>query len=142
MSRSEEIILSVEAVSRTGLAFDKVGPNQASIRMPLQGNANHNGIMYAGSLFSLAEAAPGVLILNRFDPAIIAPICASVNIRFRRPAQSDVSLHINISDKQFEDLKNEVMTKDKASIDFTQELLDTQGEVVSIAEVKYVLLKT
>jgi len=110
--------------------------------MPLQGNANHNGIMYAGSLFSLAEAAPGVLILNRFDPAIIAPICASVNIRFRRPAQSDVSLHLNISDKQFEDLENEVMTKGKASIEFTQELLDTQGDVVSIAEVKYVLLKT
>ncbi len=141
MTRSVEIINSIEAISRTGLKFESVEANDLIAKMPLKGNGNHNGIMYAGSLFALAECAPGVLFMNRFDPEVIAPICASVNIRFRRPASSDVSLALSISDEQFTQLEADVMDVGKAAVEFEEKLQDDQGEVVAIAEVKYVLLK-
>ncbi len=138
---AEKIIHGIEAIHRTGLRFDQVDRNQIVATMPLAGNSNHNGIMYAGSLFSLAECAAGVLFMNRFDATVLAPICANVNIRFRRPASSDVSLTLGISDDQFEKLEKDVLENGKASISFEEDLLDDQGEIVSIADVKYVLMK-
>ncbi len=138
---AETIIHSIEAIHRTGLRFDEVNNNKIVVTMPLAGNDNHNGIMYAGSLFSLAECAAGVLLMNRFDAAVIAPICANVNIRFRRPANSDVRLSLNISDDEFCRLEEEVLEKGKACINFEENLIDSHGEVVSIADVNYVLMK-
>ncbi|GAA5317315.1 MAG: YiiD C-terminal domain-containing protein [Candidatus Pelagadaptatus aseana] len=135
------IINGIDAISRTGLSFDSVAANSLTARMPLAGNSNHTGIMYAGSLFALAECAAGVLFMNRYDANVIAPICASVNIRFRRPAGSDITLTMNISDEQFEQLQNDVLANGKAAVEFEEKLQDSNGEVVAIADVKYVLLK-
>ncbi len=136
-----ETINSIEPIARTGLSFDSIDANTITARMPLSVNANHNGIMYAGSLFSLAECAAGVLFMNRYEPKAIAPICAGVNIRFRRPATSDVTVSINISDEKFAQLEQEALDKGKAVIEFEENLEDENGEVVSIADVKYVLMK-
>lgn len=136
-----DTINSIEAIARTGLSFDTVKSNTITARMPLGANANHNGIMYAGSLFSLAECAAGVLFMNRYEPKAIAPICAGVNIRFRRPATSDVTVSINISDEEFDRLEKEALEKGKAVVEFEENLEDENGEIVSIAEVKYVLMK-
>jgi len=136
-----EIIKDIEPISRTGLAFDKVEGNELVVRMPLAGNTNHTGIMYAGSLFALAECAAGALFMNRYGTDRIAPICAGVNIRFRRPAASDVILTMAISDEQFASLEQQVLENGKATVEFEEELKDSSGEVVSIAQVKYVLLK-
>lgn len=139
--RGIEIINDIEPISRTGLTFDKVEGNELVARMPLAGNTNHTGIMYAGSLFALAECAAGALFMNRYGADRIAPICANVNIRFRRPAASDVTLTMAISDEQFASLEQQVLENGKASVEFEEELKDSNGEVVSIAQVKYVLLK-
>ena len=81
-----ETVNSIEPITRTGLTFDKVEPNRLVASMPFAANANHAGILYAGSLFTLAEVAAGVLFMNRYDSSVIAPICAGMDIRFRRPA--------------------------------------------------------
>ena len=141
MSRAEGLVASVEVVRRTGMAIVAIEPNCVHLRMPLQGNVGGGGVMYAGSLFTLAEAAPGLLMLNRFDSARFASTCASVNIRFRRPARSDVSLHLTISDRQFEDLENDAFEKGKSSAEFAAELVDQDGATVSVADVKYVLFR-
>lgn len=140
-SKGVDIVLAIGAIARTGLVFDHVSTNEVVLRMPLAGNANHNGILYAGSLFSLAECAAGALFLSRYGDDVIGPVCSSVNIRFRRPATSDVSLKLVISDVEFDDLESQVMEEGKAVVKFEETLEDTHGEVVSIAEVTYVLLK-
>ncbi len=139
--RGVEVVQGIDAIARTGLSFDKVGPNELVARMPLQGNANHAGILYAGSLFSLAECAAGVLFLNRFGDREVVPICGGVNIRFRRPATSDITLTLSISDEEFEGLHARALAEGKAAIEFEEKLVDTNDEIVSIAKVSYVLLK-
>jgi hypothetical protein len=42
----------------------------------------------------------GTIKLNRPGDHVIAPICASINIRFRRPAKSDANLTLTISDDE------------------------------------------
>jgi acyl-coenzyme A thioesterase PaaI-like protein len=141
MSRAEGLVATAEVVRRTGMVIVAIEPNRVHLRMPLQGNVGGAGVMYAGSLFTLVEAAPGLLILNRFDPARFAPTCASVNIRFRRPAKTDVSLHLTISDRQFEDLENDALENGKSTAEFAAELVDQDGTTVSLADVKYVLFR-
>jgi len=141
MTPAEKLVSSAEVVCRTGMTIDRIEPNTVRLRMPLQGNIGGGGVMYAGSLFAPAEAAPGLLILNRFDPTRYAPTCASVNIRFRRPAMSDVTLELTIGDEQFAALDKELEEKGKASVDFNLELIDAHGEVVSIAETRYAIFK-
>jgi acyl-coenzyme A thioesterase PaaI-like protein len=135
------IIQNIEPIIRTGLVFEAVEPNKLVGRMPLAGNSNHTGIMYAGSLFALAECMAGVLFINRFGTEKIAPICANIDIRFRRPASSDVTLTMVIEDDEFERLEHQVMEQGKASVTYEEHLVDANGEVVSIADVKFVLLK-
>ena len=125
-----ELVNSIEAIARTGLTFVEVEANRLSVSMPLEGNANHAGILYAGSLFTLAECAAGVLFLNHYDSSRIAPICAGMDIRFRRPATSDVSLTLTISDEQFNDLEAQVLQNSKATVEFEEQLIDADGEVV------------
>lgn len=140
-SRGESIVLAIEAIARTGMIFEQISMNELVLRMPLAGNDNHNGILYAGSLFSLAECAAGVLFLNRYDEEAISPVCSNVSIRFRRPALTDVRLKLAISDTQFDELESQALDEGKGVVTFEERLEDTNGEVVSIAEVTYVLLK-
>ena len=111
------------------------------LRLPLERNGNHNGIVSANSLFPLAECAAVALFLNRYGDDVIAPICASINIRCRRAAKSDLSLTLTISDEQFDKLEVQVMAEGKVAVEFEQKLEHANGEVVAIAQVNYVLLK-
>jgi acyl-coenzyme A thioesterase PaaI-like protein len=141
MTLAEKVFASAQVLQRTGMQLAAIEPNRVHLKMPLDGNTGAPGVMYAGSLFALAEAAPGLLLLNKFDPARFGPTCASVNIRFRRPAKSDVDLHMSVSNEQFSALEKEAIEKGKASADFNLDLTDQKGEAVAVAEVKYVLFK-
>ncbi|MFT3755680.1 MAG: YiiD C-terminal domain-containing protein [Pseudoxanthomonas sp.] len=141
MTLAEKLFSGTEVLQRTGISIDHIEPNRIRLKMPLQGNIGGGGVMYAGSLFAPAEAAPGLLILNRFDPKRYAPTCAGVNIRFRRPAKTDVTLELTISDEQFAAIEAELEAKGKTQVEFNLEIVDANGEVVSIAETKYAIFK-
>jgi hypothetical protein len=60
-----------------------------------------------------------------------------------RPAfgRSEKLICQNLSDEQFTELETKVMQNGKAAVEFEEKLEDADGEVVSVAEVKYVLMK-
>lgn len=130
-----------EPLRRTGIQFESIQANEIDIRMPLEGNTNHLGTMYAGSLFALAECAAGVLFIQRFGIRKFGLVCSNVNIRFRRPATTDIKLSMYISEDQFNQLEQHAMEYGKAEITFEQELLDSERNVVSVADTTYVLIK-
>ena len=45
----------VPAIGRLGVTVEAVAPGSVTLRVPIEGNANHMGTMYAGALFALAE---------------------------------------------------------------------------------------
>ena len=53
---------------------------------PLAGNLNHQGSMYAGTLFGLGEALGAVVFAANFDLSRFTATVKDVQIRYRRPS--------------------------------------------------------
>jgi len=119
----------------------EVSDNKVRAKMPFTSNRNHVGTMYAGSLFTLAEFPAGVLFVRRVDPTKIAPLVAEMKIRYRRPATSDIYIDFEITEEDLNRMETETLAEGKSTLISEQELKDEKGEVVAIAEARYVWLK-
>jgi acyl-coenzyme A thioesterase PaaI-like protein len=123
---------SVEGIKRTGIRAVAARDRYAKMVMPLEGNVNHVGMMYAGSLFTLGEIAGGAIHLTSFDGSRLYPIVKEINIRFRRPAQTDVSMEVELSAEEASRIQAEALENGKADYVMNLELKDADGEVVAI----------
>lgn len=113
----------VPAVGRLGVTVDCVEPGAVRLRVPIEGNGNHMGTMYAGALFALMELPGGLLPLGILDPALYTPIVTGVEIRFLAAARTDVTLTARMDPSELKALGARADETGRA--DFTLEL---QGE--------------
>lgn len=133
--------VSIPVLGKMGVEVLEVTPTRVRAKMPLAGNHNHVGTMYAGCLFTLAEFPAGILFVNRVDTKKIAPLVADMKIRFRRPATTDITVDFVMAEEDLQRLHEQTMAEGKASLHSTQQLTDEHGEVVAITEARYVWLK-
>ncbi len=124
----------VEGIRRTGLRVLEMRERRVRLLMPLEGNVNHVGIMYAGSLFTLGEITGGVIHGASFDVNRFYPIVKEVFIRFLRPVQSDVTLEVELSEKEAERVEEEAREKGKADFSMELEIKNAKGEIVSLVQ--------
>jgi len=122
----------IPAIQRTGLTITDISERYAKVKMPLEGNANHIGMMYAGSLFSIGEISGGVIHGASFDTEKYVPLVKEVSIRFRRPALTDVTLEVSITKEEADRIQTEAAQNGKADYTLDLEIKDAAGEVVSI----------
>mgnify|MGYP003603307319 FL=1 len=92
-------------VKRMNLKAEVLEPGFVRLRVPLAGNENHIGSMYAGALFTLAEIPGGALFLTSFDASQFYPIVKEMNLRFRRPATGDIVVEARMSAEVIERLQ-------------------------------------
>ena len=128
-------------VKRSNLKALVLEPGFVRLLMPLAGNQNHIGSMYAGALFTLAEIPGGALFMTSFDVTRFYPIVKEMNLRFRRPAKGDICVEARLSAEQIEQLQNEAQTNGKADYLLELELTDANGEVVALSRGLYQLRK-
>jgi acyl-coenzyme A thioesterase PaaI-like protein len=128
------IVDAVEGIKRTGIRVLSLRDRYAKMLMPLEGNVNHVGMMYAGSLFTLGEIAGGAIHVVSFDMAKLFPVVKEINIRFRRPAMSDVIMEAELSQEEASRIQAEALEKGKADYALNLELEDAGGEVVAIVD--------
>ncbi len=126
-------------VERCGLQVLEVAPRYCHLRMPLKGNHNHIGTMYAGALCTLAEFPGGVIYLTSFDTSRYVPILKNIDMRFRRPATTDIDIKVSLDEAEVERISAEADKNGKCDFDWTVELKDANGEVVAIANSTYQL---
>ena len=127
-------IASVPGIERTGLQVLELRDGYAKALMPLnEGNTNHVGIMYAGSLFTLGEFSGGAIHVASIDFSKYFPIVKEVRIRFRRPALTDITVEVSMSEEQAKSLEAEAEEKGKADFELNLELKDQND--VTVAEV-------
>jgi acyl-coenzyme A thioesterase PaaI-like protein len=129
---AELLVNAVGAIKRTGIGVVALRDRYAKLLMPIEGNVNHVGMMYAGSLFTLGEIAGGAVHMVSFDVTRIFPIVKEVKIRFRRPAMTDVTMEVELSAEEASRIQTEALEKGKADYELKLELEDASGEVVSI----------
>jgi acyl-coenzyme A thioesterase PaaI-like protein len=129
----------IDFVKRSGLKAELLEPGHVRLRMPLQGNQNHIGSMYAGALFTLAEIPGGALFLTSFDVQRFYPVIKELNLRFRRPASSDILVEASLSAEQIASIQGEIEREGKAEYRLELQLTDSNGEVVAISQALYQL---
>jgi acyl-coenzyme A thioesterase PaaI-like protein len=123
---------SIEPIKKTGMRILEIKQGYAKLLLPIKGNINHVGIMYAGSLFTLGEVPGGILYISAFDMNKFFPIVKEVNIRFRRPAKTDVTLEAKISKDKVEEIEKEAEINGKADFSLEMDIKDAEEETVSI----------
>ncbi|WP_172143448.1 YiiD C-terminal domain-containing protein [Pseudomonas tumuqii] len=118
-------------VKRSGLKAEVLEPGYVRLCMPLAGNQNHIGSMYAGALFTLAEIPGGALFLSSFDSQRFYPVIKEMNLRFRRPALGDIHVEARLDAEQIDRLQSEAQSRGKADYLLELQLTDAGGEIVA-----------
>lgn len=126
-------------VERTGLKALILEPRHIKIMLPLEGNQGHLGTIYAGALFTVAEIPGGALFLTTFDVSKFYPILKDMYIRFRRPAATDVTVEMRMTQEEVDRITAEAGQNGKADFLLEAEVKDAGGEVVALSKGVYQL---
>lgn len=129
----------VPGIERTGVVVEEVSPRRVRATMPIVGNGNHVDVMYAGSLFTLAELSGGLVAMGAFGTEGYYPVVRDVAIAFLRPARTDVVLDLAVDDVWVEDVRRRAEADGKADFDLDVELRDADGVVVATSANRYQL---
>jgi acyl-coenzyme A thioesterase PaaI-like protein len=99
--------------------------------VPLEGNINHIGIMYAGALFTLAEIPGGALYLTSFDTDRFYPVVKEMTIRFIKPVATEATVEITLDDAAISRIQAEAEARGKAEYVLEAQIHDTTGRLVA-----------
>jgi len=128
-------------VSRCGVKVLELGRGHCTMLMPFEPNINHVGMMYAGALYTIAELPGGVIYLTSFDTSRFYPIVKDMQIRFRRPAMTDVTVSVSVSEEEIARIEATADAEGKCDFEWDVEVRDSNNEVVAITHNVYQLRK-
>ncbi|MEO6028628.1 MAG: YiiD C-terminal domain-containing protein [Candidatus Binatia bacterium] len=126
-------------VANCGLKVVELRRGYVKCLVPFDGNGNHVGTMYAGALFTVAEIPGGALFLSSFDTRRYYPIVKSLDLRFVKPAKSDVTIEIALDDARIAAISAEADAKGKAEFILDGEIKTADGTVVATSHGVYQL---
>ena len=124
---------AIKIIEKMGMRILDFKKQSVKIMLPKEPNINHIGTVYAGSLFSLADFAAGVLFYSAFDLRKYYPLLKEVTITFKRPATTDITVETSIPPEQAEGIKKIADETGKADWTLDLEVKDEQGNVCCIA---------
>jgi thioesterase domain-containing protein len=126
-------------VQRCGLKVEELRRGYVRCCMPLQGNVNHIGTMYAGALFTLAEIPGGALFLSSFDTARYFPIVKALDLRFTRPVDGDAVIEVALPEARVQEIQAQADADGKAEFELQAEIRNRRGETVAVSHGVYQL---
>ena len=111
----------------------------AATTVPVEGNGNHFGVIYAGVQFTVAEVLGGIIALSTFDTTKYFPLVKNVDIKFVSMARSELRAEAALDDETIARIEAEAAERGKA--DFTMEAVvtDTDGQTVATTRGLYQL---
>ena len=119
---------------KMGVQALEVRSGFAATSVPIEGNGNHFGVMYAGVLFTVAEILGGAIPIATFDNAKYYPLVKDLQIFFRKPAKTDVRAQASLSESEIARIVADADANGKA--DFTLEATVTDADGVVVAETR------
>jgi len=122
---------------RTGLEAVKMEKDGIELMMPFSPNRNHVGTMYAGALFTLGEMMGGAVAMVYFMENNLIPIVKALNIKFVKPATTDITTTYAMSEDEVQRIISECAQKGKADYSIHLELKDSKGVVVAFTDGLY-----
>jgi len=138
---TEQFGTAIPFTARTGLKALALAPEGVKLMMPFEPNINHVNVMYAGALFTLAETVGGAVTHVYLKKEGTFPIVKGLNIKFTRPARTDITVDYRMDPREAERILAECEERGKANYDVRLELKDADGQVVALSEGFYQLRK-
>lgn len=126
-------------IERIGLKALVLERGRVRLAVPLAGNVNHIGSMYAGALFTLAEVPGGALYLTSFDTDRFYPVVKEMTIRFLKPALTEATVEIGLDEAAIAGIEAEASRHGKADYILESEIRDQAGQVVAASRGIYQL---
>jgi acyl-coenzyme A thioesterase PaaI-like protein len=92
---------------------------------------NHLGTVHASAQFSLAEAASGQWLLDRFGEAAAnyAAVVRHADVKFRRPASGELTTQASAPPEEAERFLETLTRRGRATIEVRVQVLDADGNV-------------
>jgi len=113
-----------------GLSVERLG-NPLSCRAPMNAaNGNHFGVMHAGVLFSLAEAAAGLSVTQHHEFGAMLIIAEKIIVDYSRPARTDITATVTLEDDFLDRLRTGLAADPKYRFTIAAELANDAGEIV------------
>ena len=103
----------------------------AAATVPVEGNGNHFGVIYAGVQFTVAEILGGIIALSTFDSSKYLPLVKSVDISFIGMARSELRAEASLDDETIARIEAEAAERGKS--DFTLEAVVTDADGKTVA---------
>ena len=132
---------TVPAIGRLGVAVQAIEPGGVTLRVPLAGNANHMGTMYAGALFALVELPGGLLPLGLLGGGY-TPIVTDLHVNYVAAARTDVTLTARMDPDQLRALADRADADGQAAFTLELHAEDAHGRTVVRSTAHYVLRPT
>ena len=130
---------TVPIVHRMGIKAVEAERGHAAATVPIEGNGNHFGVMYAGVLFAVAEMLGGVLAVATFDNARFFPLVKNVDIAFVGMARSDVRAEVTLDEESIARVESEADANGKSDFILDAVVTDADGQVVATTHGLYQL---
>lgn len=131
------LLASIPILTHMGIQVDEFERGYVKLRLPFAPNINHLGMIYAGSLFSLAEIPGGLLFNSAFDFKDYVPVIAKVDIKFIKPAMTDITIETRLREDEIQRLQSELQAKGKARFSLSLDLKNASNEIVTQAQGYY-----
>jgi thioesterase domain-containing protein len=127
----------IPIVEKIGVRVLAISERSVELMVPLEGNANHYGVMYAGVIFTLADIAGGALFGASLDYRQYFPTLKEINLKFRRPVLSDLFVSVSLTGETVQRVNDELASAGKADYVMEMELKNATGEVTDRATVTF-----
>ncbi|MBN1363777.1 MAG: YiiD C-terminal domain-containing protein [Syntrophaceae bacterium] len=124
----------VRIIAAMGIRIVEMRDRHVKVLLPLEPNINHIGTMYAGSLFTVGEFIGGAIFIASFDYTRFYPIVKAINIQYRRPATTSVTVEAILSEEEINAIQQEAEAKGKADWKMDLEIKDEAGEVCCLVQ--------
>jgi thioesterase domain-containing protein len=130
---------TIPIAGQMGVRVVEVRRGFAATTVPVEGNGNHFGVIYAGVQFTVAEVLGGIIALSTFDTTKYFPLVKNVDIKFVSMARSELRAEAALDDETIARIEAEAAERGKA--DFTMEAVvtDTDGKTVATTRGLYQL---
>ncbi len=111
----------------------------AAATVPVEGNGNHFGVIYAGVQFTVAEILGGIIAVASFDSARYFPLVKGVDIKFVGMATTPLRAEASLCADTLARIETEAAAKGKADYRLDAVVTDATGQVVATTHGLYQL---
>jgi acyl-coenzyme A thioesterase PaaI-like protein len=111
----------------------------AAATVPVEGNGNHFGVIYAGVQFTVAEILGGIISLSTFDSAKYFPLVKNIDISFVGMARSELRAEASLDDDTIARVEAEAAERGKSDFNLEATVTDADGKTVATTRGLYQL---